>query len=136
LVMRCVEIIVVEMLLVPNICIHSPKMQNQTLLQTPNYLLAASAIGQQQTTGFCDTKKGVIFSTTSSYQDKVNSSWRKSDIHKAVTSKGTQHSRFCPSQSLPKSVSPTSITANVTGANQTPHRKISQRTFIYKQKAY
>jgi len=51
-VMRCVEIMVVEMLLVPNIYIHSP-------------------IGQQQTTGFCDTKKGVMFSANSYHQDKL-----------------------------------------------------------------
>jgi hypothetical protein len=122
------EIMVVEMLLVPYRCTPTaPRCKFQTLLQTPTQLYVASAIGQQETTGFCDAKKGAMFSTTSFYPDKVNSSWRRSDIHKAVTSKFIQHSRFRPSQSLPHKVSPTITTVNATADNQNSSPKISAK---------
>jgi len=127
-VIRCMEIMVVEMLLVPYSCTPTaPRCKFQTLLQTPTQLYVASAIGQQETTGFCDAKKGAMFSTTSFCPDKVNSSWRRSDIHKAVTSKSIQHSRFRPSQSLPHKVSPTITTVNATADNQNSSPKISAK---------
>jgi hypothetical protein len=69
----------------------APRYKSQTLFQTQKQQYAASAIDQQKKTGLCHTSNDAAVSATRYYKDKIKSSWRMADVHKAGTSKAIQN---------------------------------------------
>jgi len=93
--------------------------------QDSNMRLVSSVSNRQL--AFATQTKVLCFVLKVSTKIKLTHRGEKCDIHKAVTSKNIQHSRFRPSQSFPHNVSLTITTLNVTGANQTSSTKISAK---------